>query len=370
MHFIQPNDFTKRDVGVQAATIYASLDGFFEKNLCQAGDRLMADSIPVDDRWGPLDEIRERLILKGQPEQIDFVMMPATRIEGFLMDAEGRLLQGHRISLTGPELPPSCSVFEQVMTDLDGRFVFANVPADKQLQLSFTDPGSGDELLSANLDVSASRPLHRWSVAVSGNTATLIGEEIDEDRFEALAGRDIHESTRRRPVMRGRVLNEQESAEVTWGPEQTGLQAALRVAHGSVAGEYELQIWLRNVSNDEIVIESEGWRQDDFLRMTSLAGEQGDVLVAKTWYSGWPIIRNWQLAPGETVKIDCGNLWAGNEDSASDVHAVFQASPPNGDFQIVLDLRIPTFEAELADSWQGKLVTGPVRLPEQAVDLP
>ena len=138
MLFFTPNDSTKPGADVQAATIFASLDGHSEANLCRQGDRLMADVMPTEDTaWGTVDQIRDKLILKGQPVTIDFVMKPAASIEGFLVDQDGHLLQRCSLSITGPELPPSSSVYEQVHTDLDGRFEFATVPVDKQWQWEF-----------------------------------------------------------------------------------------------------------------------------------------------------------------------------------------------------------------------------------------
>lgn len=120
---------------VQAATISVSRDGFVEQNLHRQGDRLAALEQPTADdlrRWG---RAIEDLFLPGKERNIDFVMVPATRLSGVVTGKDGDRLEGVRVLLTGPELPPSTSLMAETTTDKGGRFELSGLPAGFAFQL-------------------------------------------------------------------------------------------------------------------------------------------------------------------------------------------------------------------------------------------
>ncbi len=121
------NDETgKWGVGHQAASIFAAKEGYYERNLCRQGGLTMAGERPgADNAWGTNSD---QVVLPDQPYRLDFVMVPAARIEGRLVDPEGQPLPERRVMLTGRELPPSSSVIKSCDTDAEGRFTTGALP--------------------------------------------------------------------------------------------------------------------------------------------------------------------------------------------------------------------------------------------------
>ena len=113
-------------VGHQAASIFSSKEGYYEHNLCRQGGLTMAGERPGPDNVWHADP--DQVVLPHQPYRLDFVMAPAARIEGHLVDPEGRPLPGRQVTLTGKELPPSSSVIGFWDTDDDGRFTTGALP--------------------------------------------------------------------------------------------------------------------------------------------------------------------------------------------------------------------------------------------------
>ncbi len=370
IHFLQANDVSQSQVGVQAACIFAALDGYAEVNLCREGDRLMAESLTDGSlptgttAWGSLDAIRDRLILKGQPVTINFVMQPSARIRGFLVDQYGHLLQGRSLSMTGSELPPGSSVLDQVILNREARFEFQDVPPDKTWQFSFRLPETQIEVVTPGFHLDPASE-HVWLVTADSQAdpPTLTYEAITDEQFDALAGRDLDKPW---PVMRGRPLTSREQHAIDWGPEQGGLRAAmatpdeLSISSGS---EVDLELWLHNVSDEPIRIESENWRQDDELELKN--ADEVPVLVGKSWYTGWPVMKTWVIDPGEVVVIDSGNLQVrtiGGRPGPSGNMPVYRAdSLKPGRYSARFRVRIPGDDTE-SDTWRGELTSGTLEL--------
>lgn len=115
------------DVQLQAATIAVHKAGFFEKNLSRQGDLVAALKLPEGEiGWG--GKTKDDVILPGKPRELDFVMLPAAKVAGTLIDQDKKPLAGYGVSLTGPDLPPSSSVVAQTKTDEQGRFAIADIP--------------------------------------------------------------------------------------------------------------------------------------------------------------------------------------------------------------------------------------------------
>lgn len=90
---------------------------------------MMADEAPTA-KQAPANKV----ILPHQPRQIDFVMLPAGKVRGVVLDGNGQPLDGVRVSLTGKVLPPASSVLEQTHTDKGGRFEMNDIPSGFKFQ--------------------------------------------------------------------------------------------------------------------------------------------------------------------------------------------------------------------------------------------
>ncbi len=137
----------KEEVGLQAASIFALKDGFFEKNLNRQGDLYMAGTKPrkkVLRDAGPV-----RVLLPGKPVRLDFVLKPAAVLKGTVLDEAGLPVGGQPIWISGDELPPSSSVLAQARTDRDGLFYFRDVPTGYAWHLVMSHPRAGKDETTA-----------------------------------------------------------------------------------------------------------------------------------------------------------------------------------------------------------------------------
>ncbi|MEL6109931.1 MAG: carboxypeptidase-like regulatory domain-containing protein [Planctomycetota bacterium] len=117
---------------LQAATFFARKQGYFEKNLCRQGDLRMARRIPEEVTKA---EERSAIILPGKPRTINFVMLPAVKLAGRIIDENGEPLAGYGVSLKGDDMPPSSSVAGSAKSDDRGRFEMDSVPTGFEYQL-------------------------------------------------------------------------------------------------------------------------------------------------------------------------------------------------------------------------------------------
>ncbi|MCG3126638.1 MAG: hypothetical protein CHACPFDD_01489 [Phycisphaerae bacterium] len=141
--------------GLQAATIAPHRAGQVEKNLHRQGDLLMASRRPDEPElksWGP----HPCVVYPEEPQRVDFVMVPAAEISGRLLDADGKPIADHYVSLDAEELPPSSSVLASMKTDALGRFRFGEVPSGA-VWLSIRSPQDVmNELTTARIECVAS----------------------------------------------------------------------------------------------------------------------------------------------------------------------------------------------------------------------
>lgn len=116
-------------ISMQAATIYASKPGFYEVDLCRAGDCVAALKMPdgFPDENNPWGAKREKLFVPGEAKELNFTLAPAKSLSGRLQDENGPVA-GRKISLSGPDLPPSTSVLATATTDEDGNFQLDEIP--------------------------------------------------------------------------------------------------------------------------------------------------------------------------------------------------------------------------------------------------
>ncbi len=121
------------DVQLQFATISVRKPGYFEKNLSRQGDLLMARKLPEKLTWER--RTKDEIILPGQPRKVDFVLLPAARLAGTLIDESDKPLVGYGVSLTGKDLPPSASVIGSTKTDDKGHFELTEIPTTFKYQI-------------------------------------------------------------------------------------------------------------------------------------------------------------------------------------------------------------------------------------------
>lgn len=129
-----PGIWSEDKVNLQAATISVQLDGHFEKNLHRQGDLLAANKLPETEiGWG--GRKAEDVFLPGKPKTLDFVLLPAARLLGTVLDQDGKKMKGVRVSLTGPKMPPSSSVVAQTKTNENGKFEIDDIPTGFAYQI-------------------------------------------------------------------------------------------------------------------------------------------------------------------------------------------------------------------------------------------
>jgi hypothetical protein len=118
----------------QASTITAHKPGYFEENLNRQGGCVAANMPPSEEvikSWGIR---RDRVFLPDRPMELNFVMRPAGRVAGTLIDEQRQPLVGYSVALAGADLPPSSSVMCWAQTDKQGQFVLEDVPTTFRFQ--------------------------------------------------------------------------------------------------------------------------------------------------------------------------------------------------------------------------------------------
>lgn len=189
--------------GLQAAIISARSAGLFEENLNRQGGCVAASRRPSDEELKAYAASRDRCFVPGEPLTIDFVMRPAAKFSGRLVDERDQPLAGWSVSLTGAELPPASSVLASAKADDDGRFVIEQIPTTVRFQvevrrinpkppwddtwasaaLTFERPDSGDlrakfgrrelQIEQLTVQVRGAGVHGRMAVAVAGNRGQL-----------------------------------------------------------------------------------------------------------------------------------------------------------------------------------------------------
>lgn len=98
----------------------------------------MADKIT-----GPITRFGDRDLILGRSTAADFVLLPASTIEGTLVDLDGTRLVGHSVSITAPdaEVPRGYGTIAYAVTDNEGEFMLKDVPANELLNFEATSAG-------------------------------------------------------------------------------------------------------------------------------------------------------------------------------------------------------------------------------------
>jgi hypothetical protein len=118
----------------QAATLAAHKPGFFEEDLNRQGNCLAAEKMPDEKTINGWGRSKERVFLPDRPIELNFVMRPAGRVAGKLIDEQGKPLVGYSVALAGPELPPSSNVLCWAQVDNAGRFALEDIPTTYRFQ--------------------------------------------------------------------------------------------------------------------------------------------------------------------------------------------------------------------------------------------
>ncbi len=118
--------FVGHEVLLQAATISARKPSFYEANLYRQGNLAMTGKPPRPEDVAHYAGV----VLPDQPYELNFVMHPAARIEGELVDERGKPLSGQTLWLNANERYPSTSVLATIQTDETGRFTVETVPLE------------------------------------------------------------------------------------------------------------------------------------------------------------------------------------------------------------------------------------------------
>ena len=131
-----PGILVLRDGGavLQAAIVSADKPGYFEENLNRQGGCTGADGEPTEEQLKAWDAKKDRVFLPGKPLEINFVMRPAGRVSGRLVDEQGKPLPGYSVSLTGAALAPASSVWASCKADEQGRFTLEDIPTTYRFQ--------------------------------------------------------------------------------------------------------------------------------------------------------------------------------------------------------------------------------------------
>ncbi|MEZ6089206.1 MAG: carboxypeptidase-like regulatory domain-containing protein [Pirellulaceae bacterium] len=200
----------------QVAQVTASLNGYFEQNFSRHGDGV-GSLLPISDEDLAKWNVRQsQVVLPERPRKIDFIMLPAAKASGVLIDADDKPLADYSVSLTGDQLPPGSSVISQVRTDKDGRFEMTRIPTNAPYQFVIRKPR--DQLKPPWHDSWASEPMNFLDpqdadLAVSIQTDRVkIGQlRVKEFRIR-IDGPGVHEKRAIQSAIRQRPSAEDASA--------------------------------------------------------------------------------------------------------------------------------------------------------------
>jgi protocatechuate 3,4-dioxygenase beta subunit len=121
-----PALYTRGGTAVVAAVVHARRPGYYERDLCRHGQLTAGNPPPEGD--GQRNGTGDRTVIRpATPHTLNFVMRPATVVEGRLLDRDGRPISGRQVWATAQFLSQSRAL-ASAETDKQGRFRFTDVP--------------------------------------------------------------------------------------------------------------------------------------------------------------------------------------------------------------------------------------------------
>lgn len=180
---MQRSKFAPLGVGIQAASFFASKDGWYETNLCRQGDLQMTDAEGITGD-------ASKFVFPNKPREVVFTMARAAVLEGKLVANGSRGPEDVQLTLDGAELPPSSSVLDQLKTGDDGEFRFDCVPLGKKWRISMRVGPTWDEIETEPFELT--RPgvtrcevsLNSQRTAAGAVTVSLAVRLLDGDAAE------------------------------------------------------------------------------------------------------------------------------------------------------------------------------------------
>ncbi|HET6881036.1 MAG TPA: carboxypeptidase-like regulatory domain-containing protein [Pirellulales bacterium] len=183
---------------VQSTLIWPRKPGYFEENLNRQGNCLAGSAPPDEAQLKTWHVAEDHVFLPNQPLEINFVMRPAAKAAGRLVDEQGQPLVGYSVSLDGPDLYPATSVASDARTDEEGRFVLENIPTTFRYQFTVRKakpkPPWNDSWASAALrfDRTETEDLRAWlgdrEIRVDELVLRVVGEGVHGKTATRLAG--------------------------------------------------------------------------------------------------------------------------------------------------------------------------------------
>ena len=333
---------------LQVAQITAHLPGYVERNLSRHGNGAMAiRDVPEEDLKGWKINKESDFVLPGKPRQVDFVMVPATRIEGTLLgsgafsgaspkaarkmdpslprgpyvDLDGSPLEGWRVWITGDELPPGSSVWDEATTDKDGKFVFENVPAGFEWHFE-TDTNIPDH------KEPVSRTFTLGSGKENGPVSVVLQLKADQKQVEVefLGANDKARAASEKPADEAAPVAKQtrriipqsyldrfqarewkeEYSDLPFGPaHENGLRVARFFEPGdesyAMGSQVSGRIVFHNSGTEPIEFTTEDWHQRDTWHCRTATGETFRPDIAERMgFRAYPTFR---LGPGEVGEV-------------------------------------------------------------------
>ena len=169
-------------VSLQAALFFAGKPGMAEANLNRQGNMMMALRQPPP---GPIPGDKT-VVLPGSPRQIDFVLVPAASLKVEMVGPGGQRMVPQSLSIVGVELPPGSSALDQVQSEWNGEFRFADVPIGRTWRLAARFSGKR-ELTTDAFTLNEASEYHlkvRFNEANENQLESLDVESIGEPAIE------------------------------------------------------------------------------------------------------------------------------------------------------------------------------------------
>ena len=186
----------------QAAIVHASTPGRTERDLGRQG--LFSAAFRAVRKSRDVDP--ERTFLPNQPRTVDFVLVPAAKIELTIDNDQPRPIGPTSVALVGDTMPPGCSVAADGTTNEHGLLTLHEVPTGYEWRFEVSKPGSGETLRSRPFTLPKAR---EYGVRLQVEKVPQLATSILTIRGFGQAGKDV----------RNEVLGLDPFAEQPGGPD-------------------------------------------------------------------------------------------------------------------------------------------------------